>query len=253
MPTGRLNALLDGIVPVYPDCRWPRGQAVTLALDLREPHRIERIDLRRGIFGRRNGVPGAEELPTPRAVQVALDDGTEQALRFTSDVTFEDLHKGSVYPVLRWRLDGLGRTAQRVRLRFEPDVWPEGMALNEIVVRGDGNGCTKLQGHCLADVDGDGRAELVFWSDEGEIVAVRADGREALRVKLGGSVTAVACSHELADEPRLVATTREALVYCLRPDGSEAWRADLLPSARINGDHPTATRSGSCAMPAASR
>lgn len=240
MPSGRLNALLDGIVPVYPDCRWPRGQMVTLTLDLREPRRVERVDFRRGLFGRRNRVPAAKELPAPRVVQVAFDDGPEQALRFTSDVTFEDLHKGSVYPVLRWRLDGLGRTAQRVRLRFEPDVWPEGLALNEIVVRGGGDGCTKLQGHCLADVDGDGQVELVLWSDEGEIVALRADGGEAFRVKLGGCVTAVACFDELADEARLIATTREALVYCLRPDGSEVWRTDLLPSAKINGDHPTA-------------
>ncbi|OGV78941.1 MAG: hypothetical protein A3K19_24025 [Lentisphaerae bacterium RIFOXYB12_FULL_65_16] len=239
-PTGRLNALLDGIVPVSPDCVWPQKQPVTLTLDLRQPHRIERLDLRRGQFGPRNAVPSAEQLPAPRVVQVALDDAPEQPLVFKADVTFEDLHKGSVYPVLRWCLDSLGQTAQRVRLRFEPDVWSDGLALSEVIVRGGGDGCTKLQGHCLADIDGDGRAELLLWSDEGEIVAIRADGGEALRVKLGGSVTAVACFTELADTPRLIATTREALAYCLRPDGAKVWRADLLPSAKINGDHPTA-------------
>lgn len=239
-PSGRLNTLLDGVVPVYPDCRWPRGQTVTLNLDLREPRWVEQIDLRRGQFGPRNAVPSSEAYPAPRVVQVAFDDASETPLTFSADVTFEDLHKGSVYPVLRWRLRGLDRTAQRIRLRFEADVWSDGLALNEIVVRGGGEGSTKLQGHGLGDLDGDGRAELLLWSDEGEIVALRADGDEAFRAKLGGCVTAVMCSNELADEPRLLATTREALVYCLRADGSEAWRTDLLPSAKINGDHPTA-------------
>ena len=250
-PSGRLNALLDGIVPVYPDCRWPPGQPVTLSLDLRGPHGVERIDLRRGVFGPRNAVPSPAQYPAPRVVHIAFDDAAEEALTFTADVTFEDLHKGSVYPVLRWRLGGLDHTAQRIRLRFEAEVWSDGLALNEIVVRGGGQGCTKLQGHGLADIDGDGQAELLLWSDEGEVVALRADGGEAFRTKLGGCVTAAVCLDELADEPRLVATTREALVYCLRPDGSEAWRADLLPSAKINGDHPTAYSIGLVRGPAA--
>jgi len=201
---------------------------------------VERIDLRRGQHGPRNAVPTADKIPTPRIVQVSFDDGPEQALAFTADVTFEDLHKGSVYPVLRWRLEDIERTAQRIRLRFDPEAWPEGLALNEIVVRGGGEGCTKLQGHSLDDINGDGKPELLLWSNEGEILALRADGTQAFRAKLGGCVTAVACFHKLADGPRLLATTREALVYCLRPDGSEEWRADLLPSAEINGDHPTA-------------
>ena len=44
--------------------------------------------------------------------------------------------------------------------------------------------------------------------------------------------------------------TREALVYCLRPDGTEVWRTDLLPSIKINQDVPTAYSIGLIRDPA---
>ncbi|MEI6501302.1 MAG: PQQ-binding-like beta-propeller repeat protein, partial [Armatimonadota bacterium] len=71
-------------------------------------------------------------------------------------------------------------------------------------------------------------------------LVLRPDGTRLWRKQLPGYVTAVECFSGLApDGPRLLVTTREARLYCLKPDGEEAWRMDFLESAVQNSDLPT--------------
>jgi len=243
---GFLPSLLDGVVSSGPTVRWPAGTEVRLTLDLRESRPIVQIDFQTGQFGPYNTLPDPTTYPPPRRVRGEFSDDAFQAdvrrkeLLLTSDCTFEGLHKGTVFPILRWTCRQVGEKARYVRLIFGSEDWPEGLGLNELSVRPAGPNAAILSGYVLRDVDGDGRDEIVAWSDQGELVGLRSDGSLMLRKQFPGFITAVECYPDLSPEgPRLLVTTREARLYCLRPDGSEVWRVDFLESARQNADLPT--------------
>ncbi len=243
--TGNLPSLLDGIVTRWPTATWPAGKDVTLGLDLRESRKLARIDFQTTNFPDYNVIPDSSTYPAPRVVSAEFSDDSfqrdvrRQQLTFTSDVTYEGLHKGSVFPILRWTCREVGLRARYVRLVFDEGVWP-GFGMCELSVRPVGPNSARVVGMIERDIDGDGRAETVAWTDQAELVALRADGSVALHKQLPGYITAVEAYDDLGlGGPRLLVTTREARLYCLRPDGAEVWRTDFLESAKLNGDIPT--------------
>lgn len=240
---GLLGSLLDGIVTRWPTARWPAGP-VTLSFDLRERRTIRGIDFQTGTTTTYNVVVEPEQLPPGRTVEIEFSDDAFQADRrdrtlvCAADCTYENIHKGSVFAVLRWTSEEIAETARYVRLRFAPEVWTGSLGLCELSVRVDGPAAQRVAGAIRRDVDGDGADETVLWSDRAELAVVRDDGRVALRRRMTGAITAVECYPDLAPEPRLLVTTREARLYCLTPDGRECWQASFLDSAKLNADLP---------------
>jgi hypothetical protein len=143
-----------------------------------------------------------------------------------------------VFPILRWTCGDINQTARQVRLSFHSSLWFR-LGLNELALRVRGPNWAQVKGAILRDVNGDGREDLLTWTDQGEVAAVSLDGGELFRKAMPGYVTSAECYPDLADEPRVLVTTREARLYCLRPDGEELWRTDFLDSAKLNGDLPT--------------
>jgi hypothetical protein len=112
--------------------------------------------------------------------------------------------------------------------------------MNELSVRPAGSNSVRIIGHVLRDVDGDGQDEILAWSDQAEMVAVGSDGDLLLKKQFPGYITSVECYGDLhPGEARVLVTTREARLYCLKPDGQEIWKVDFLESAELNGDIPT--------------
>lgn len=244
---GMVGTLFDGVVERYPTVTWPGGQTITLALDLREARPIVQIDFQTGLVGQYNTIPDPATYPAPRRVTADFsNDGFAQdvgrrELLFTSDCTFENQHKGSVWPTLRWTCrEGLGQSARQVRLIFGED-WKAGLGMSELCVRQQGPSWARILGLLQRDVTGPGAADILTWSDQAEVALLSAGGRPLWRKRFPGYVTAVECYPELAaDGARILVTTREARLYCLKPDGTEAWKTDFLASAQLNGDIPIA-------------
>ncbi|MFC1716792.1 hypothetical protein ACFL6S_24200 [Candidatus Poribacteria bacterium] len=245
-PQGILGTLLDGIVTRSSTVRWPSGADVTLSLDLRENEVIHQIDFQTGQFGSQNNLPDPATYPEPRAVIAEFSDDEFSAdirrreLIFTSDCTFEGLHKGVVYPIQRWTCQDISEKARYVSLMFDNHIWQGGLRMNELSVRPAGNNSARIIGHIIRDVDGDGASDILAWSDQAELVIVRADGVLLLKKRFPGYITSVECYDDLHPEgPRILVTTREARLYCLKPDGQEIWKTNFLESAEMNGDLPT--------------
>lgn len=246
-PQGQLATLFDRVVTRWATVSWPGGDDISMELDLRESCPLSQIDFQTSTFGDYNRIPDPATYPAPRTVQAEFsDDGFRQdtrrkVLTFTSDCTFENLHKGTVWPILRWTCREVGVKARSMRLIFSRSEWPGGVGMTELSVRADGAEATRVAGLLQRDVDGDGRREAIIWSDQGELAVVRGDGSAILRKRLPGYITAVECYPDLgglATAPRLLVTTREARLYCLQPDGTELWRVDFLQSAKQNADLP---------------
>ncbi|MFC1713203.1 hypothetical protein ACFL6S_06030 [Candidatus Poribacteria bacterium] len=245
-PQGILGSLLDGIVTRSSTVRWPSGEDVTLSLDLRENKAIHQIDFQTEQFGSQNTIPDPAAHPEPRAVIAEFSDDEFSAdirrreLIFTSDCTFEGLHKGVVYPIQRWMCQDIPEKARYVRLLFASQVWRGGLRMNELSVRPAGTNSARIIGHILRDVDGDGADDILAWSDQAELAIVCADDALLLKKRFPGYITSVECYDDLhPDGPRILVTTREARLYCLKPDGQEIWKTDFLESAEMNGDLPT--------------
>jgi hypothetical protein len=86
----------------------------TLTVDLREVLRIAQIDFQAERLGPLNEIPDPARYPPARAVAAEFSsdgfqhDVRRKTLQFASDVTFEGLHKGSVFPMLRWSCRDVG-------------------------------------------------------------------------------------------------------------------------------------------------
>lgn len=254
-PEGLPGTLCDGVVTQWPTVRWPAGQAVKLTLDLRHSQPVSQIDCHVGLLGPFNTIPDPAKYPAPRTVVAEFsDDGFARDVRaktltFTSDCTFPRLHKGSVFPILRWTCQGLSERGRYLRLTFTPENWPGALGFSELAIRGAGPACNRTRGLLRRDVDGDGQRETISWSDQAELAVVRDDGQVMLKQQMPGAITAVACYPGLAAQPRLLVTTREARLYCLQPDGSEVWRTDFLETAKQNTDLPAAYSIGLLKQP----
>ncbi|MBU0606800.1 MAG: PQQ-like beta-propeller repeat protein [Armatimonadetes bacterium] len=243
---GLANTLFDRVVTRWATVRWAGGTPVKLTLDLTETVPLAQIDFQTGPFGKYNTIPDPATYPAPRQVRAEFsDDGFGKNVRareltFTSDCTFEGLHKGSVFPTLRWTCGGLTEKARQVRLTFSPEQWPGTLAMNELSVRRAGASAARVIGMIQRDVDGDGKAEIIAWSDQAELLVLRQDGTRVWRKQLPGYITAVECFPGMApDGPRVLVTTREARLYCLKPTGEEVWKTDFLKSQAQNADLPT--------------
>ncbi len=252
---GLAGTLFDRVITRGPTVRWPAGE-VCLELDLREVHTVSQIDFQVGLLGEYNRIADAARLPAPRTVAAEFSrdrftaDRRQRELRFVSDCTYENLHKGSVWPILRWTCGAIGEPARWLRLTFAAAQWPGGLALNELSVRPTGAGSARVLGAIQRDLDGDGRPELLLWSDQAELVALRQDDTVLWRRTFGGAITTADVFAELAKSPRVVVTTREARLYCLDGTGQELWRTDFLASAEQNGDLPIGYSVGLLKSPA---
>jgi len=245
-PRGMLGSLLDGIVTRGSTVRWPSDVDVTLSLDLRESRVIDQIDFQTGQIGGYNTIPDPAAYPEPRSVIAELSDDEFSAdirtreLTFTSDCTFEGLHKGTVFPIQRWTCRDISEKARYIRLIFHRQIWRGGLGMNEISVRPAGANSARIMGHILRDVDGDGEDEILVWSDQAELAIARADGTLFLKKRFPGYITSVECYDDLhPDGSRILVTTRDARLYCLKPDGQVVWKTDFLGSAEMNTDLPT--------------
>jgi hypothetical protein len=243
---GLLSTLLDGVVTRWATVRWPAGAEVVLSLDLHETKALVQIAFQTGPLGEFNRIPDSASYPAPRPLQAEFStDGFRQDVRArtltaVSDCTFEGLHKGSVFPILRWTCRGVGETARFVRLRFARDAWPGQLGLNEVAIRTAGPTAARTVGAHRRDVDGDGVPELLVWTDQAELALLRADGSPVFRRTFPGYITAAEGYPDLDQAgPRVLVTTREARLYCLGLDGAELWRTDFLASANQNSDLPT--------------
>ncbi len=245
-PQGMLGSLLDGIVTRSSTVRWPSGEDVTLSLDLRENKVIDQIDFQTEQTGSHNTLPDPARYPEPRAIMAEFSDDEFSAdirrrgLIFTSDCTFEGLHKGVVYPIQRWTCQDISEKARYVRLIFDNLIWRGGLRMNELSVRPAGINSARIIGHILRDVDGNGADDILAWSDQAELAIIRADGNLLMKKRFPGYITSVECYDDLhPGGPRILVTTREARLYCLKPDGQEIWKTNFLESAEMNGDLPT--------------
>ncbi|MBI2298142.1 MAG: PQQ-binding-like beta-propeller repeat protein, partial [Armatimonadetes bacterium] len=240
---GQLGSLFDRIIPRGPTVTWPAGD-VTLTLDLRETRPLRQIDFQVGQFGSYNTIAPAASLPAPRAVEAELSNDGFQAdrrtrtLTFSADCTYENIHKGTVWPILRWTCAEVGGAARWVRLTFRAAAWPGALALNELSLRPGGASAVRAVGAVLRDVDGDGAAELLTWSDQAELAALKLDGKPLWRRRLPGFITAAEAYPDLGAGRRVLVTTREARLYCLDAAGNELWQTDFLESAKQNTDLP---------------
>ncbi|MBI2302076.1 MAG: hypothetical protein HYU66_24500, partial [Armatimonadetes bacterium] len=210
---GQIGSLFDRIIPRGPTVTWPAGD-VTLTLDLRESRPLRLIDFQVGQFGGYNTIAPAASLPASRAVEAELSNDGFQAdrratsLTFAADRTYENIHKGTVWPILRWTCGEIGGAARWVRLTFRAAVWPGALGMNELSVRPAGPSSVRVAGAVLRDVNGDGAAELLTWSDQAELAAVKLDGSLLWRRRLPGFITAAEAYPDLGAGRRVLVTTR---------------------------------------------
>ncbi|MBM3498209.1 MAG: hypothetical protein FJX74_06015 [Armatimonadetes bacterium] len=230
--------LIDGTTPLWQGVAFPADRDVRLRLDLRRPERLEALEIATGLLTGTNVVPDPATLPPPRPAGLTLD-GVAREVEFACGFTYEPLHKGVVCPMGRWRAELGGAEAREVELTLPRDAWPGGAGMRELMARRAGTNDVAPTHLAEGDLDGDGPAELLLAADTGEVVCLSADGRERWRRTLGGPVTALECVDLGEATPALLATTREALLYRLTPEGEVAWIADFIGEAQENGDLPT--------------
>ncbi|MCC7495440.1 MAG: hypothetical protein IT204_24030 [Fimbriimonadaceae bacterium] len=242
--SGSLPALVDRVLGAA--VAWPAGQTVNLTIDLREPQPVGSLELIAALAASQNARPEAAAAPAPRRIEVVCSNDGFQAdqrrrqVSCRADLVYEDLHKGIVFAFRRWRSEALGESARQVRLTFAAAQWPEGLTARELTVRGVQPGTARLNSWRLADSDGDGQPELLRWSEAGELLITTLAGELRCRRQMPAYLTDVTVAPDLLPGgPHLLATARDANLYCLRPDGSEVWRCDLLPTAAANADCPT--------------
>jgi len=231
--------LIDGTIPLWQAVSFPGDAGIHLRLDLRRPEQIDSVELATGLLTGTNVVPDPAKLPGARPATISLD-GKAQPAEFACGFTYEPLHKGVVCPMGRWRANLAGAQAREVEVILPKDAWPGGAGIREVIVRRAGTNEVAPTHLCEADVDADGKPELLLAADTGEVVCVAADGKERWRRTLGGPITALECIDLGEGAPALLATTREARLYRLTPTGEVAWVADFILEANENGDLPTA-------------
>jgi hypothetical protein len=178
-------------------------------------------------------------MPKDRALKVEFsDDGFQKDVRggeatFRAGFTIEPLHKGTVFPMGRWRLADMKQRARHVRLTFPPGP----VALCEVFIRRARGTEARFGPSLLADLDGDGQEEAAITTDTGELVVLGQDGRKRWGKKFAGPVTCLRAGGLVgtAHPTCLLVGTWEARLYCFAADGRQEWMTDFTP---LGGDLP---------------
>jgi len=251
---GAPDDLVDGFIPLHTgDVRWNNPKGLTLTFDLRQSEDLSAVEFATGQIGSNNMLPTAEKMPKDRTVAAQFsDDGFAKDVRggeavFKAGFTIEPLHKGTVFPMGRWRLTDVKQRSRQVRLTFPPGP----LALREVFIRRAKGTEARFGPSLVADLDGDGREEAVVTTDTGELAVLGPDGQKRWGHTFAGPVTCLkveAASSRLSNHEKRqeVASTRatpatllvgtwEARLYCFSADGRQQWMTDFTP---LGGDLP---------------
>jgi len=239
--------LVDGMIPLWQGVAFPGGQDVSIRLRLREPVPIDSIEIATGLVAGVNGLPNPQAGATRSATLVL--DGTPRSVAFSSGYTCEPLHKGCVLAMGRWRARVGDASARDVEIGLPATEWPADSGFREVIVRRVGASGTAPTHACCADINGDGRDEVVVATDTGEVDCLRDDGTPVWRRYLMAPVTALECLDLGDGEPAVLVTTREANLHRFKANGDEAWEVSFLSLANENSDLPTAYSIGQWLRP----
>jgi hypothetical protein len=244
---GALENLVDGFIPLWTgDANWENKAGVTLTFDLRRSEQISAIELATGLVSPMNELPAPAGQSDIAATVEYSDDEFQNDVRggptrFKPGFTIEPLHKGTVFPMGRWRLAVADQSARYVRIRFPPGA----IAFREVFIRRASGTESRFGPSLTADLDGDGAEEAVVTTDACELVVLGSNGQKRWSRKFLGPVTCLKAARlKPGGRTCLLVGTWEARIYCFASDGRELWVTDLLP---LGGDLPTPFSIALCA------
>jgi outer membrane protein assembly factor BamB len=238
-----LESLFDGdTTTTAGGVMWDSGQPVTLSVTLDAPRAVEAVVLRAWY------ATGSSKGKVFQIRSIRLDgsdDGFADDRRRLSELTDLDSRPswgGTPQAPHAYRFEGLGAQACNLRLTIIPRTGEEvegdadpaqcGIYLAELEVWGRGADLeTRLrqedrptfEATAAADVDGDGRDEVIAGHSVGKVSLLGADGAVRWTADLGAPVRAVAAVPLADNGLAIVAGGDGGLVRAWRPDGTDLW------------------------------
>lgn len=219
---------------------WNGGQPVTVTVRFDAPYNVSAVILR--AWHATSSSKG--KVYQVRSIRVeASMDGFRDNRRLLAEMTDAESHPnwgGEPRTPHTYRFEGLQGKAQDLRLRVVPrrgnevegDADPAdcGVYLAELEVWGTGEGleAKRRKGVTfgaieLADLDGDGRPEVLAGSSSGKLHVLNADGTVRWTQDFGAPIHAVAAAPIAAGGPAVIAGGDGGKIVAYGSDGTALW------------------------------
>ncbi len=222
---GFADQLVDGVTPEFRtlSAQWPDAPQVEVQLELGREQVVDHLR----IVGDSQAAPTLRAFrPLPDGIEVSVSsDGFAADARrcegpFEADVAIHRRFYHAEDPLQALRVP-VRQTARHIRLRVPRPADGGPLVLHEIELYGGQPRPPRVAQLTPADLDGDGRDELVAVSSADEVVVLGADGREHWRWRSQHAITHLSC-HDLDGDGRrqVCAATLAREVRIFEPDGA---------------------------------
>ena len=209
---------------------FPTGTAVVLTIDLGQPRDTRRVIVRsRQLVSFRGGC-GVSRI----AVHVS-SDGFKQDVRAFAERTEKRVPPQNAR--VDYALEGPPALARYVRFNLTPLTPKHKVYIDSVAVLGMASAEERrehgfvLRSMDVADLDGDGRLEVLVAASDDAVYALSCAGARLWRTPLGGRIYQLAASDLDGDgKAEVAAGCANKRLYCLKPDGTMAW--DIAPPPR---------------------
>ena len=189
---------------------WPAGEAVLINIDTISPSDVEAIEIG---FGQAD----------PGVARVSVHAASEGNTTTTLLGQWDDMGGPTVEKPVQ------GKRVRRLDLRLVPKAG-RAISVSKLRVlcaltsgRGQPHRLTCLD---VADLDGDGRAELLTGSTNGRAYAIGPSGKTRWTWQTGGTVNHITASDlDLDGKCEVAIASEDGCVYLLDGDGGERWRS----------------------------
>lgn len=202
---------------------WDAGIAPVITVDMGRG-----IDLDQIVVRTWEALGSSESYKLGKVEVHASDTGEERSFRKVLDdlpcVGIESI-SGKNRNGIR-EAGGLGRRTRHVRLVVHPAGKEKRVYLAEVLLYESaekGGEPGRVMDVAAADLDDDGRQEVVVAGSDGAAHCLRSDGTPAWKFETGGGVNAV-WAGKLDGQPAVLAGSEDAHVYRLDGAGKEVWR-----------------------------
>ncbi len=203
--------------------QWPPATAYDITLTFREERDLDHLR----IIGDSLLDPTLNTFrPLPPAIEVHLSsDGFHKDLRQCTAAATAGTLDYKRYRDLQDRMEVLqmpiGQKAREVRLRVPAPSDGGPLVLHEIEVYGGKPVSPSVRHLQVADLDGDGEAEVVLINDISDLIVLGNNGRERWQRRIDAAVTHLSCHDLLGDGRRWICLgTEGGHLQILSPEGT---------------------------------
>ena len=209
---------------------FPTGKAVVLTIDLGQERDTKRVIVRsRQLVSFRGGC-GVSRI----AVEVS-NDGFKQDVRGFAERTEKTMPPQNAR--VDYTMEGKPATVRYVRFHLTPLTPKHKVYIDSVAVQGMASAEERrehgfvLRSMDVADLDGDGKSEVLVAASDDAVYAVSSAGARLWRSPLGARIYQLTASDLDGDGKAEVAVgCANKRLYCLKPDGSMGW--ELAPPPR---------------------